>query len=322
VPGVFAALQPTRLRFFDSNSVVLINADDVMIVDAQSSADQVRALIEEVAKRTDKPVRTLINTHWHADHTQGNAIWKEAVGAPLEIIGHSSQGEDIEQRAKGQLLKDADELQAALRNAEEELSDGRGLQGEKLDEDGRMALRARLDRNYAYLETQRQTQWELPNRTFEDQLELQRGARTIQLRHYRGHTRGDVVLYLPKEKVLITGDLVDDLPYCGHGYPQEWLATLRELEGLDFEYMIPGHGQVRQGKDHLRLIIRLVESILEQVNAAVAEGADLDSTKQRVDLSEFHDTLVTDDVAQRNFDRFMPETIERAWLEARGELPD
>ena len=322
VPGVLAALQPTARRFNDSNSVVIINEEDILIVDAQSNAAQVQALIDQVAERSDKPVRTLVNTHWHADHTQGNAIWKEAVGASLEIIGHVTQLQDIEQRAKGQQLKDADELEAELRDAEVELDNGRGLQGEKLDEDGRMALRARLDRNYLYLETVRQRQWELPNRTFQNHLELQRGDRTIELRHYRGHTRGDVVLYLPKEKVLITGDLVDDLPYGGHGYPKEWLATLRELEKLDFDYLIPGHGEIRQGKAHLRLIIRMVESIVEQVNAAVADGADLEATQSRVDLSEFHDKLVTDDVAQRNYDHFMPGTIERAWLEARGELPD
>jgi glyoxylase-like metal-dependent hydrolase (beta-lactamase superfamily II) len=282
----------------------------------------VRLLIAAVQKRSAKPVRTLVNTHWHGDHTQGNGIWREVIGDDLEIIGHSTHVVDIEKRAKAQALSDADELEETLRQAEAELTAGRGLQGETLDDDGRTALRARLDRNYAYLEAQRSIRWEQPTRTFEDRLILERGDRRIELRHYRGHTRGDVVVYLPAEKVLITGDLVDDLPYGGHGNPREWLATLRELEKIDFEIMIPGHGRVRHGKDHLRVIIRLVESILEQVGAAVATGADLETTQKQVDLSEFHALLVTDDVAERNFGDFMPATIEQAWLEARGEWTD
>jgi len=318
-PGVLAALQPARLRFFDSNSVILVNEDDILVVDAQANAKHVAAVIAAVRARSDKPVRTLVNTHWHGDHTQGNSVWRDAIGPDLEIIGHATQPEDIEKRARAQTMQDAEELAAALEKAEDELAQGRGLQGEKLDEDGRIALRARLDRNYDYLESMRSHRWDVPNRTFEDTLVLHKGSRTIELHHFRGHTRGDVVLFLPQEKILISGDLVDDLPYGGHGNPRQWLETLRTLDTFDFDTMIPGHGSVRHGKEHLHRITRLVETIVSQVDQAVADGADLETTQKRVDLSAFHDQLVPDDVAQRNWDRFMPETIRQAWLVARGE---
>ena len=94
----------------------------------------------------------------------------------------------------------------------------------------------------------------LPTVTFETSLRLLKTDREIHLRYLgRAHTAGDLFVYLPKEKVVVTGDAVIEWsPFMGEGYPLDWVPTLKRLEQLDFTHMIMGHGQVA-GKDWLRL---------------------------------------------------------------------
>ena len=88
---------------------------------------------------------------------------------------------------------------------------------------------------------------------------LDEGGREIQILLLgRGHTDGDVFIYLPKEKVVATGDaLIDWMPFLNDGFPEDWVQTLAALEQLDFAQIIPGHGEVRRSP--ARLLPRLPE---------------------------------------------------------------
>ena len=98
----------------------------------------------------------------------------------------------------------------------------------------------------------------------------------------RAHTEGDVFVFLPKEKVVVTGDAVIGwTPFMGDGYPQDWPETLRRLEQLDFDRMILGHGQVA-GRDWLRTFRSYVEDLVEAVRREVFAGTSLEETKERV----------------------------------------
>jgi glyoxylase-like metal-dependent hydrolase (beta-lactamase superfamily II) len=91
-----------------------------------------------------------------------------------------------------------------------------------------------------------------------------------------------VFVYLPNEKVVITGDaLIGWTPFMGDGYPEDWTATLDRLAQLDFTQIIMGHGDVA-GRDWLRTFRAYVHDMVEAVRAEVAAGATLDEVKQRV----------------------------------------
>lgn len=322
-PGVYAALQDSRQRFNDSNSVVLISDDGVLVVDSQSNPEWVGGLIEDIHALTPQPVKILVHTHWHGDHTQNDGLYVDAFGDSIEIIGHETLGEDIRRRAIPQLQEEADALQARIIAAAERLGRGVARDGSALDAAGKADLAQQIEAARVVLAQRRHPRFMEPTRTFSKRMVLQQGKRRVVLMHFKGHTRSDVVIYLPAEKVVITGDLVDDLPYGGHGYPREWVASLAALEKLDFQILIPGHGAVHEGKEHVRLLRRYFESMVSQVSQAVEAGKSLEETHDAVDLNEFRAVLVGDDeVAARNFDFFVPATIERAWLESRGELPD
>ncbi len=312
--GVYAALQPAANRFNESNSVIVVNDTDVLVVDAQSSPAKVRALIGEIRRITDKPVRYVVNTHWHGDHTQGDFVYREEF-PEVEFVGHATLSEDVPGRAAPQLREDNQKLAAAIAEAEKRLAG----EGDPLTDEERLDLQGRVERSkirWADLESVR---WIVPTLEVGEEFTLRRGSRSIRILHRPGHTRGDLILHLPQEKILVTGDLIDDLPYGGHGIPSQWLASLKSLEELEFDSMITGHGQIHRGKEHLRLITRLVQTIVEGAARAAGEGLDLEQAKKSVDLSSFREVLAKDDAASRAFDFFMDAAVERAYREAKGE---
>src|SRR6266496_1300512 len=123
----------------------------------------------------------------------------------------------------------------------------------------------------------------LPTMAFERTMTLYRRDREIQLLYLgRAHTEGDIFVYLPKEKVVVTGDAVIGwTPYMGDGYPEDWVATLDRLAQLDFTHIIMGHG-APAGRDWLRTFREYIRDMVEAVREEVAAGATLEEVKQRV----------------------------------------
>jgi glyoxylase-like metal-dependent hydrolase (beta-lactamase superfamily II) len=107
-------------------------------------------------------------------------------------------------------------------------------------------LEANLQQTEAYFAELKQLKPTLPTRTVTSSMTLQEQGREIQvLLLGRAHTNGDVFIYMPREKVVATGDaLIDWMPFLNDGYPEEWVQTLTALEQYDFTHIIPGHGEV------------------------------------------------------------------------------
>ncbi len=147
----------------------------------------------------------------------------------------------------------------------------------------REKLEANLRLAESYLAEVRALKPALPTIAFERTMTLYRREREIQLLHLgRAHTEGDVFVYLPKEKVLITGDAVIGwTPFMGDGYPEDWVATLDRLTRLDFTHIIMGHGNVADRK-WLTTFRAYIHDMVEAVRQEVAAGATLDEVKQRV----------------------------------------
>jgi glyoxylase-like metal-dependent hydrolase (beta-lactamase superfamily II) len=112
---------------------------------------------------------------------------------------------------------------------------------------------------------------------------LREGGREIQLHVVgRAHTDGDVFVYLPKEKVLVTGDaVVDWMPFIGDGFPEDWVQSLATLEKLDFTHMIPGHGDVAP-KGQITFLKNYLADLIAAVKKAAADRATLEEMKPKV----------------------------------------
>jgi len=315
-PGVYVVLEPFAERFNDSNSTIIILDDSVVVVDTQTTLTATHAVLEQIRQITDKPVGW-VNTHWHGDHVQGNQIYRAAFPG-VRFVSQTKTREDMAQSATAELKDQVVNLPGKIERYRQILDSGHGPNGEPLTEQQRHLLEMRVTTFSAQLPDLRQTHIVLPDVTFDDSLSLRGEKREVRLTHYAGHTRGDVVVFLPAEKVLITGDLVDDMPYAGDGSPAEWVKTLHELDELDFDVMIPGHGGIKRGHTHLRQVTRLMEFIVSEVKEDVRSGLSLEDTKKKIDVEQFRAPLTGgEEHATRAFDAFVPVAVERAYLEAK-----
>ena len=199
--------------------------------------------------------------------------------------------------------------------------------GSDLDDEQRAQLAHQIENAERLLADLKAVRIEAPTLTYEGQMAFRRKNSDVELRGYRAHTRGDTVVFLPHQKVLLTGDLLDELPYAGHGYPRSWLAALDQLAELNFETIVPGHGPVfdstskpnaRQAMERVRALLR---DVIEETDRCAEQDLDLEPCKQSIDLEQHRAEFVPegDAVAERSFDQFAPSFIERAWRETTGQ---
>ncbi len=319
-PGVYAAIGRQGVA---SNGAFIVNKDDVVVVDTHFRPSWARDLIAEIKKVTDKPVRYVVNTHWHNDHTQGNQAYFNAFGASVEYISQHTAREDLIKKGIPGVATSLNEaVPAAIARMERSLAEGKDAQGNALSEPARAQLQARIADQKAYLAELKQIQITLPTVTFENSLILHKqagdgSARSIQILFFgRGHTRGDVVIYLPQEKVVISGDLLTGgVPFARDSYPSLWAGTIENVRNLDFTQVIPGHGGVQQGKQRLDLTIALMKELVAFVSDGIAKGWSAEQITGALDTSKYEANFPNSRAAINLF-------VTRAWAEAKGQIND
>lgn len=270
--GVYAAIaRPAAM--INCNAAIIVGSDEALVVDAHSKPSAARALIRQIrAEVTDRPVRYVVNSHFHWDHAQGNLAYPEAYGAQTQIVSSTGTREWLEREGVKRLRESLDSLPKQIADLKKQVASA------KKDAD-RKLLAAQVAELEAYLRemTPPEKQIKLPTLTFERRLVMHQGGHEVHLLFLgRGHTAGDVVVYLPGEKAVATGDLMHSvLPYMADGYPDDWSRTLTTLEGLDFDHVVSGHGSVQQGKAVLRFFRSYIDELNENVSRGVERGTIL-----------------------------------------------
>jgi len=261
-----------------SNGAVIVNEDDVLVVDSHISPAAAAALLTDIrASITDKPVRYVVNTHYHFDHAHGNQIYP----ADVHVIGHEATREMLENG--GSMGRSYELFVGSLPDqiaaAEARLAEA--------SEDQRPEVETRLAYLRNYLAGQEDLEPTGPNTTLSERMTLFRGDREIQLLFFgRGHTGGDVVVYLPREGAIVTGDLlVPGLPYMGDGYLSEWIETLEHVKGLAFDWVLPGHGTPFQEKERITYLQDYMRDLLAQATALHARGVSYEAAAAQIDMT-------------------------------------
>ena len=322
--NVYLAYRPEPLRdFVEGNVTIIVNEHDVVVVDAGGAPASARNVIAEIKKLTPNPVRYVINTHIHKDHRFGNQEYVKAFPG-VEIIAHPGVREIIARTSANYMANLLKRVEGPQREVEDEIR--RLRLGGKPGSDKIIAhLKRLVDRDiYAIRREYRTVINTPPTITFEQQLTLYRGSRVIEILFLgHGDTEHDVVVYLPNDKVVCAGDMVvHPIPYGFSEQPLEWLKTLGKLAELDFDYLVPGHGEVQQEKTYLRSIMSLLQNVQAQVKTGVAAGLDLEGVRKQVDLSTFEKQFAGGDPVYQYFFRkyFSDPNIERTFklLEAKS----
>ncbi len=315
--GVYAAIGKPGVY---SNGAFIVNKDDVVVVDTHLRPSWARDLIAEIRKITDKPVRYVVDTHWHPDHVQGNQAYIGAFGPTVEYLAQHNTREDILSKAiptvREQLTRDIPE---SIERLDKALASGKDVQGNPLTAEARARMESDLTFGKSYLAELKQIQITLPTLTFERSLILHKPDRAIHIYYFgKGHTRGDVVVYLPRERVLVTGDLLTNgIPFMRDAYPVEWIGTLEAMLKLDWGQAIPGHGGVQAGKGQLEKLIVYLKEMVAAVKDALAKGMTLEEAKKSIDLSKHAASF-----PGQNFPRANASAIDRTWAELTGKISD
>ncbi|HEX5736232.1 MAG TPA: MBL fold metallo-hydrolase [Blastocatellia bacterium] len=283
VPGVWAFLaKPGRPAV--SNAAVIELGDKVMVVDSHLSPSAAREAARLIAAVTgNKAVRYLVNTHWHPDHVQGNSTYSSAFPGVIDIVSHVNTRRDIIGLEMPFLKDQKIMLPKQVAEMKKQLASGM-VEGKPMTAEQKKRLESRLTQTEALMREIENLEVTLPNLTLDRSMSLHAGEREVRILYFgRGHTEGDVVVYLPREQVLVTGDLLtNSIPLMRDAYPLEWSATLAGVEALDYTHTIPGHGDVQQGKDRIKMLRAFLDDVTAAVRRAITEGKTLEDAKKSV----------------------------------------
>lgn len=195
--------------FLDQNIGIIVAGSGVMVIDTRSTPSQAEAVRTDLKAITSLPVRWVVNTHYHWDHTFGNSIFEGAV-----FWGHVC--------CRQQLLNSGADVLASL------AADAELMQRPEMADLADVVIVP-------------------PTETFSDHATLDVGGLEIELRYLGlGHTNSDIVVRVSSRSVVFAGDLIEEgaPPSFGDSYPREWVTTLEALLGLPEAVLVPGHGQV------------------------------------------------------------------------------
>jgi len=327
--GIYLFRAPSTLDLWtSSNSVVIVNDSDVVVFDSNARTSTSRLVIAEIRKITTKPVRVLINSHWHMDHWMGNAAYADAFPG-LQIIA-TAETRDYMARLPLEFLVNSAGAARAKATLDTALAKGKLADGSQLTPERRRELENNLAESVALGTELSGTRQVLPTVTYTDRLQFRRGAREFRLFSATGDASGSTVLYLPGERILVTGDVLvrqeagtGAQPWTTNSYKiRPWLESLRTMEALDVGIIVPGQGPALHDKTYLQRTVALYESIIRQVHAALERGATrLDQVQSAVKLDDIRQQFTAgDSTLNARFDAVAAALIRKVAQEARDGI--
>ena len=322
-PGVYMIRHKDPFPgWVNGNTTVIIGEREALVVDSCQLSYFAKEDIAQIRQWTDKPVRWLVNTHWHQDHNGGNKDYMDAFPG-LAIAAHPATREMIANTSPNVSKEMLDQAVPLHERLTKRLETGKEDDGKPLTDERRAITVKRLAQIDEVAVAAKTFSYQLPTLTFDREMTIDLGDREVRVMHLgRGNTAGDVVAYLPKEKILMTGDLVvSPVPFAFDGYPVEWIETLEKMDRMDAALIVPGHGDVMRDKAYPRMVIEVMKAIVEQVQAQLRVNNDMPmaDVKKAIDLKAFRDKFSGGDKSIAGFfdlsvgDKF----VELAYYQAR-----
>ena len=265
-----------------SNNVAIVGDRDVLVVDTGTSPAAARAFQEDLKAITSKPIRYVVNTHFHYDHTDGNQVY----AGKADIIAH----EYVKYAIENMNVLHSEPFQTSqLTNVPNRIEDLKKQIANQSDSARKTALQQQLTVAQQGWEQIKEIKPTAPNVTYSKQKNLNLGGREVQLLFLgRGHTNGDTIVYLPKEKIVCTGDLMESqVAYMGNAQFDEWIATLDALKKMDFNIDLPGHGVPFKDKNLITAFQSYLRDLMKQVEDLRKQGMSADQAAQKVDLTTY-----------------------------------
>ena len=293
--------------------------------DTNGTPSAAEAVLTEIRKLTAQPVRYIVNSHWHWDHWYGTEVYTRAFPG-VQVIAHERTrlmmaGPAIAFNKPG--------LDAQLPGYIQQL-DGLIGKGEAMTPPSARLPQLRQQAADArfFLEQKRAVAHTLPTLTYSTAMTVFLGGREIQIRHHdRAVTPGDTFLYLPAEKIVVTGDLlVNPVSYALSSYPAGWVKTLEYMDSLDAAVIVPGHGEPLRDETLLHATLTVFRELIKRGVETRARGLDPDTARAEI-MPHLKDLMVqiTGDqpAVNRAFEiQLVDWFLHRVYEELSGALTD
>ncbi len=323
-PGVhLLATPPDYLGPAISNVTIVEQSDGLVVVDSGASLAHGRAIVAYIRSVTDRPVKALVFTHWHNDHPLGAAAIR-AAWPRVRVIATSATREGLLGPAATTVGLTWDERHETflLNQLSDTLARIRVLRANPANTD---TQRERYDRMTREMEEfgrgYRGTLLVLPTETLGREMLIDDSERPVRLMFLgRANTEGDAVAWLPRQRIVVTGDVVvAPTPFGFFSFPEDWIGVLERLKALDFALLIPGHGEPLADTAYLDRLIATIRDIRAQVGPLARQGLSLEEVRERVDFSAQTAIFGTTPRLRSAFEGYwLTPMVENAWREARG----
>lgn len=308
------------------NTGVVVTDEGTLVVDATYLPSRARADIALIRTVTDQPVRYLVYTHWHFDHNNGAIAYREAFPG-LTIVSERQTRDYIALNSDWwarMSTASGSARRASLTALEQELASGKDTTGRALTADERRGHERAVGQRKAELDELATLTVVPPNLVFDGALTLWLGGRRIELQDRgRANSPHDVTIYLPRDSVLFTGDIVvqSPLPYVGASWPVPWIEVLQRLEAVPVKALVPGHGPVMRDFRYLRQVRTMLEAATSRVAAMALRGRTLDQIQDSVTLDDVRTAVPVwkDPALDEDWKANIRALVERAWRGVRGQ---
>ena len=301
--GVYAAVRTDPPGWgANANNLFVVDADGVVVVDTNFGPSSTKDVLKALRTLTDKPVRFVINTHWHDDHVLGNQVYRDAFPG-VQFIAHQATREYLPGKgleARKQMMAGAPTFATSLR---EFLTSGKSPAGGDLTPEERAAFEsdvAMIDRYAADIPS---FDVVLPTITVEDKLTLYRGNRAVVVESVgAGHTAGDLVVCLPGDGILATGDLVvAPIPLVGgdQSHIASWIGALDRISAMHATTILPGHGPVMHDDGYVQQMAGAFRAIKAYVDAAAGRGETLEQIQKSIQMDDWRQKFAGDSTLRR-----------------------
>jgi cyclase len=286
-PGVWGAIRQDPFELpQEGNAVFVVTDQGVVLFDAGGSPAMGESIVAKVRAVSDKPITHVILSHWHGDHMRGlQAI--QAAFPQVQILAHP-HARDFVAASQEKWLKRRVSMVPNIRKAvdnalakSEDLSGRPLVTAEKAWLQKGLTITDQLDRE------NNRTAFVVPNATFEDHLTLYMGGKEVQFLHLgNAHTAGDIVMWLPQDRIVATGDIVTaPVPLMPSAYTKDYVGVLDQIKALGFKTLVPGHGLVERDSEYVDLLIDTIRTVSTQVKSLVAQGLTKEDASAKVDFS-------------------------------------
>lgn len=286
-PGVWGAIRQDPFELpQEGNAVVVVTEEGLVVFDAGGTPAMGESIVAKVRALSDKPVTHVIISHWHGDHMRGLQAIRAAFPA-AQILTHPHTRAFVVATQERWLKRRVSMVPNIRKAVGEAIGKNEDLSGRPLATEERAWLEKGLSITEELDRENNRTTYVVPNATFEERLTLYMGGKEIQLLHLgRAHTAGDIVMWLPQDRIVATGDIVTaPIPLMPSAYTADYVGVLDQIKALGFGTLVPGHGLVEHDAEYVNLLIDTIRTVSSQMKPLVAQGLSKEEATGRIDLS-------------------------------------